>query len=265
MSFLQKVVKMWNEEFTLDGSVEEELMNFATDEFAHVIKRQFSNSHKRDKIGMSQFGKAEVLLALAHLDKSVKQKTTGRTQYTFFTGDVFEIFMCLFITKYVGFDVEDMQREVTYRGYKGHIDFVCQGRLVELKTLNEYSFKEFRDNPSDAVNGYFSQLTLYHYTTGLPASWLILNKWSGELCEVEYHYDPDAMARIDYIIDSLQNINEVDDIKKYFVPPEPEEKRGKLYIPRSMKYEDLSVLKMFYNTKDGITVSAPKKSRRRVV
>jgi hypothetical protein len=153
-----------------------------------------------------------------------------------------------------GHDIDLEQYAVSYMGIPGHIDFTCDGVLVEVKTMSPRYFQQFTRKPDDD-RGYITQLACYADYTGLPAVWLCLDKGSHNVAVVPLDnagdYRLSCLDRVTRIVPKLQSVTCLEDVYNLFSPPPgvPEmykkEPTGKLKVPPSMQYSNLRGL--FYN------------------
>jgi hypothetical protein len=147
-----------------------------------------------------------------------------------------------------GHSISGEQRYVEYLGVPGHIDFICDGVLVEVKTMSPRYFQQFTRKPDDD-RGYITQLACYADCLGLPAVWLCLDKNTHNVevvpLEKAGEYSVTCLERISRIIPKLQSVRSLQDVYSMFSPPPgvPEvykkEKTGRMKVPPSMQYSSL--------------------------
>lgn len=234
MAKISKFVQMWNDGTKLT-EVSDEFARWVGDECAESFKKQYSPSKTRP-LGLSQVGKPAVLLAAAQLGMKPKEHNTLKMQWIFNLGDFFET-TCFALMAHYRYEITECQKEIDFYGAKGHIDGVVDGRLVELKTMSGYYWQKFIKEQDDD-RGYLTQLHLYAHCMGVQeASWLCLNKFTGELIEVQLDFDPYYVRRAKYVLETLPSVRTFEDIKKYFAVPEPViNKQNILSLPESMRW-----------------------------
>jgi len=218
------------------------------------LLRQFTQSAPQPGgLRVSSLGKPAVLQALSKFGYHGDGFSTP-LHHVFHLGDVFEEFV-IFQLRRLGYTVTDEQKEVDFMGVPGHIDLVCDGWLVEVKTMSDGYFKQFTKFPNDE-RGYLTQLAIYAYCTNKEPIWLCFNKGTGEMSLVRptKFYLDQAVIRAQTIIPLLQGLTDVLETFDVFdaPPPVPEvfkkEETGKLLIPKSMAYSPY--LEVFYDIEE---------------
>jgi hypothetical protein len=140
------------------------------------------------------------------------EKLSGKTLLKFAYGDLIEA-LVIALSEAAGHEISRFQEEVNVDGIKGHIDFVLDGVLVDVKSCSSYSFNKFKDGGlleagNDAF-GYVAQLSGYAHALELPAAWIAINKVDGEVCILELPKERidqyDVKTRISTVREAISN------------------------------------------------------------
>lgn len=223
-------------------------MSTFADIYAEEIKgsflRQFHREDDHAPVSMSGLGKPAVMTAMKKLGYAEDPPTVS-LHYLFHLGDIFEAYVTAAMNAW-GIPCVGYQRELSYRGVTGHIDFICEefghSTLVDAKTMSHWYFTEFCAEPNDN-RGYITQLALYSKLLDLPEpAWVCLDKEKCLIKIVRMNQDlvEPAMARVDNIITRLERVNEFEDILTQFKAPPPRAQirkgveNGNYLLPPSM-------------------------------
>lgn len=215
-------------------------------EYAEAVKQSFIRNYTTNDVcekespalRVSSLGKPTVLQALSVLGYKETDTIEGKLNHIFHTGDLFEA-LAIAVAKGRCYHVADEQAEVEFEGVKGHIDFILNNTLVEVKTMSSQYHLKFSKNPNDD-RGYITQLAVYSHCLGLSGNWLALNKGTHTVTSIEPDEDvlQAALARVKRILPFLRNLDSFKDvIEKIPCPPPVYDKRSGLYVvPESMKW-----------------------------
>lgn len=114
-------------------------------------------------------------------------KLDAFTKTKFLYGTILEeLFIHLIVES--GHEVTCLQEEVEVNGVKGHLDLICDGVLLDVKSASSFSYKKFLNGDlyKDDPFGYVAQLTGYKQALGLErAGWLVIDKTTGHFAFVE--------------------------------------------------------------------------------
>lgn len=215
--------------------------------YVHAVASSFENQFiaqtERKYIGVSSIYHSLLQLGMKQLGfpNADNSGLTVKTGFIFHFGDVFEAII-LELMRGFGITVEHEQKEVDYKGIKGHIDCVTDGTLIDVKTMNQDFFTRFSKEQNDG-RGYLTQLALYKDCIGSKtAGWLIFNKGTHKVHYIEANNDVlDAHRQLaDNKIFLLNQITDVESLVKNCTIPTPRaeiykgEETGKFLPPPSL-------------------------------
>lgn len=239
--------------------VDFDLSESASIDFVHMMKRQFEIRQKESKsLRISGLGKPAVLQALSWLGHE-QESVSFQSKMRFFDGDVFEA-QIVALAKSIGINITDDQLEVRFEGVKGHVDGIFEGKLVEIKTANDNFFKAVQRTPLALEDrGYLTQAGCYCAGLGLEDYlFLLKNKNTGELFEVEGKPDRELVSRAGRVIHKIQGMKNAEDIlapESGIRAPVPvkefykKEETGKFLLPQAMAYSPYR--SAFYDLRTG--------------
>jgi hypothetical protein len=251
---------LWNEKAGRLDRINEDLLEDLLIKVEDSVREQFFQYQREDSVlRMSRMGKPAVELAMLHLEnlavcEGAQETSRIAGQWVFNLGDYFEALL-IFLMKHYGVYVIQEQREVSYKGVKGHIDcIVKEGNkriLIEIKTMSGYYFNSFVKYPDDN-RGYITQANLYYESLRNKLTdvwWLCLNKQNNELRIIECVPDFRYVERVEGIIEVLPKIRKFEDIKKHFDIPPLERDGHRKRVPQCMQYSPY--VDLFYVFKNG--------------
>lgn len=206
-----------------------------------MFKRQYATLERDNPVlRLSALGKSSIVELLAKKFGLIPQggddTVSNECRLRFVTGDLFECQAYIFLSS-LGFEVLQTQTDIDWHGVKGHSDFIVKTPsgvkyLIELKTANNYYFKEIKKFIGDE-RGYLTQLCTYSDALGLPAAWMFVNKDTSEvfikeLTDVPEVHRAKAFKRALGVVKAFNNCDEYADFPLYCnVPP-----------PKIEKYKD---------------------------
>jgi hypothetical protein len=225
---------------------------FVAGDVKHQFYKHFAEKQPEPiRFSLSQLYRPTIVLALAKL-QFIELPVETRVRWIFGMGDYTETLitslMCL-----RGHEVTDFQYTVEWEGMTGHIDFVVDGTLIDVKTMSHTYWTKFIRNPNDE-RGYLTQLGVYQQAMDIKnAGFLCFNKATGEMQYVDLGDVRQYVETARQKVALLQHVQSVDDIYKYALPPAPEKskKTKDWLIPESMK--NCPVKGDIYCSEDGET------------
>ena len=113
------------------------------------------------------------------------EKLTSSTKFKFLYGTILEELLLLLAAE-AGYDVRDLQKEVSVDGVVGHIDATINGVLVDVKSASTYSFNKFKNGSlrleGNDPFGYIQQISGYSKGLGgLDGAFLVVDKTLGHI------------------------------------------------------------------------------------
>ena len=172
-----------------DGHISEESL---LEHYGKMVAKNLGESLSRSleerepRLRMSAIGKPSRQI-FYELSKAPREPFKASTLIKFQYGHLLEE-MILYLAKEAGHLVEDEQKEVDFKGIKGHMDARVDRVKIDVKSASDFSFKKFKDGSireDDAFN-YIPQLAGYQQAdTDNPnedGAFLVINKVTGELC-----------------------------------------------------------------------------------
>jgi hypothetical protein len=188
MSFKSEFMERWEQQSMPNPQIE-----YATKEAGEMAGKMFTRQYaslERDNpvLRLSGIGKYSIVELLAKkfglLPQGGDDTVSNECRLRFITGDLFECQMFVVLNS-LGFEVLETQKTIVWNGVSGHTDFIVRApsgevSLVELKTANDYYFKQIKKWIGDE-RGYLTQLCTYSDATQLPAAWLFVNKNTSEV------------------------------------------------------------------------------------
>lgn len=173
MSKLQAFVRDWNKNqlrfkrLADTKTFQKDLVHAAKNYAMPVVRRHYIGASELHKplfaLGLKKLG-----LSHSGLDLSLKLK------HIFWTGHMFEALVVLMLESY-GCEISHQQQAVKKYKIEGHIDCLCDGDLLEIKTMSGRYFNQFKYGNED--RGYQTQLDFYASVMQTTrAHWLCLNK-----------------------------------------------------------------------------------------
>lgn len=225
-----------------------------------MFKRQYASTDRDNPIlRLSGVGKYHIVELLAKkfglLPQGGDDTVSQECRLRFMTGDLFETQMYVILNA-LGYEVLETQTDVVFDGVAGHTDFVIRKPdgskyLLELKTANEYYFKQIKKWIGDE-RGYLTQLVTYSHALDLPAAWLFVNKNTSELFVKELTDVPadlrqQKLVRARHLIRAFNECKRYEDFPLYCrVPPPKIEK----YKDGTHKYWEDGSLRMYVGDYD---------------
>lgn len=186
-------------------------------QIGEVFSSRFNQEDRLPTLRMSNIGRPDRQLWY-ELNGYEKEKITGKTLLKFSYGDATEALL-VFLIQAAGHTVERLQEKIEVNGIVGHIDLVCDGVLVDIKSCSSYSFQKFKSGqllePGNDPFGYLHQLCGYAHALKLPAAWIAFDKTTGEICTLELPQ---------HIIDEYDVEKRIEDVKHFLSLPEPPQK-----------------------------------------
>lgn len=143
-----------------------------------------------------------------------KEGVRGSNRFKFLYGDLIEESV-LYIAELAGHEVTLPQERLSMNvdGWivTGRIDALIDGVLVDVKSMESFSYERFEKGTYEDKFGYYNQLGIYKYllevTRGIPipeAGLLAVNKQNGKICYREV--DPSLLVRAPAVMyDVLRN------------------------------------------------------------
>lgn len=220
---------------------QEQIDNFGK-EVSHIIGNSLTE-RRESKLRMSSIGQPCQRKLWYEINMpDAAEPLDGQTRFKFLIGHLIESTV-LFLARLSGHSVTGEQDTQEIAGIQGHRDAVIDGRLFDVKSASPYSFAKFKEGKlkQDDAFGYVDQIQSYLYagqndeliTEKDKASFLVVNKVSGELCVDTYEKE-----EVDF--------NAVYEYKKKVVAqpeppargfdPIPEGKSGNLKLPVTCSY-----------------------------
>lgn len=165
---------------------------------ASCVSARLSEHRGPDRLRISNFGvPCDRQLWLKINEPREVEPLKPETLMMFLIGDIIELIV-LFLAKQAGHDIQGQQDELNLEGVLGHRDAVIDGRLCDAKSASPFSFEKFEKHNllGNDPFGYVSQLGGYLEASQddplvkdkTKASFLVINKVTGEICLDTYDY-----------------------------------------------------------------------------
>lgn len=185
MTTLAKFVEMWNGTMPLLNGISDDYFN---EIFYHDLRDSMLNVYTEQPpraLSLSQMSKPLAYLIMSKFGIHSLPAVNGKGRWALHYGNVAEATVLALLHSY-GVEVDDFQREINIKSYKGHIDFFYPPykRVVDVKSVHGYYYNSFIAHPNDD-RGYLTQVLLYKEAMGAKeASILVVDKNMGGLSEV---------------------------------------------------------------------------------
>jgi hypothetical protein len=241
----KRLTEYWNSDecgtYPTDAATVAKVVTFYSKALANSITDVLFRKEADHYLRVSAMGKPLVLLCLAKIGYREPDNISFKIRWIFMLGHVFEAFvMCvIFLLKY---DIHSAQDEIDFGGVKGHIDFMVDETVVEVKTMSDRYFTDFCRKQNDD-RGYLTQLHIYCHAKGTKRGvFLVINKSTNELREVPLIWDDRYITRARLVVDHYNACGNIDYIIDNLSAPEcvPEKKgmtmTGNFLVPPSMRY-----------------------------
>ncbi|RMH16985.1 MAG: hypothetical protein D6698_08960, partial [Gammaproteobacteria bacterium] len=205
-------------------------------DIATMLKHRMQENKPRTTVGLSAIGKGDRYLWYTTKEDIIREPLHPAARFKFLFGDIIEL-VYIALIRLAGHEVTDEQKEVELNGFKGHIDCLVDGRLVDIKSASSYSFKKFEEGTLhlDDKFGYYAQLAAYSQALGVdPAGWFVWDKQLGHMTFCE--------ARPEYLHDMYERTLHVKKVLEQKEPPErchkpvPDGKSGNMKLCTECSY-----------------------------
>ncbi len=215
------------------------------DKFAETIRdtvAQRLSSYKEPRkptLRMSNIGKADCQLWFELNGTKPDGDIPPTTKIKFLYGDIIESLVLLLI-KEAGYEVTDEQKEVYFRGIKGHLDAKVEGQVVDVKSASKYAFEKFKDGTlkdNDSF-GYIKQIGGYSAAEEVDGAFIALNKESGELALLEVPLTFGSQRATEKRIEEIKKVVSSPKKPPRAYSPEPHNKSGNMKLPTNCSYCD---------------------------
>lgn len=259
MSFRDEFVPRWESKV-----MPNEAIQYATDKAGDMAKAMFKRQYaslERDNpvLRLSGLGKYSIVEVLAKKFGLIQQggdsTVDNECRLRFVTGDLFECQMYVILNS-LGFEVLETQKSISFQGVSGHTDFIVRNPsgekyLLELKTANEYYFKQIKKWIGDE-RGYLTQLVTYSHCVGLPAAWIFVNKNTSELfvkelADVPQEQRDARFKRAQAVVKAFNECPTFEDFPLFCQVPPPKIEKLK---DGTLKYWEDGSLKMYVGDYD---------------
>lgn len=175
------------------------------------VRDRLSEPRRDTSLRLSNFGvPCDRQLWLKINRPEAVEEIKPETKVMFLIGDIVELVL-VFLAKQSGHRVEGQQDELEIGDIKGHRDCVIDGHLLDVKSASPYSFEKFRDHTLRGNDpfGYYLQLGGYLAASKDDpevldkdhASFLALNKVTGQIALDTYYYPGDSVLYEDLAVD----------------------------------------------------------------
>ena len=240
----KRLTEYWNNEeagaYPVDAKTVSKVVAFFTKVIASSINDVLFRKSE-NYLRVSSMGKPLIILCLAKIGYREPDNISFKLRWIFMVGHTFEAFiMCVIFL--LGYDIHSSQDEVEFLGVKGHIDFMVDEVVVEVKTMSDTYFRDFCRKQNDD-RGYLTQLHIYcHAKKTKRGVFLVINKATNELRELPLVWDDHYITRAGNVVKHYNSCNNIDYIIDNLNAPEciPEKKgytmTGNFLIPPSMRY-----------------------------
>ncbi|QKE60840.1 related exonuclease [Arthronema virus TR020] len=208
----------------------------------------FGSRQQGDLIRGSNLGDPLAVLILKKLGyRAPDRPLTILDRHFLYEGHEAEARMISTLMMY-GFDIHGSQKEVEYRGYKGHIDLMIEGEtVVDVKAVKNASFNRMTGKKPYISDRYKTQVAFYKKGLGIKKGGLLVyNRDTSDIAFLDLSNDEDSIKELDYKLDVLdENIT----LEELFYREEefiPEVKRevykgaatGNYLLPDSMRFSE---------------------------
>lgn len=169
----------------------------------------------------------------------VKESTSSVSEMRFLFGNIIEALL-IFLIKESGHSYTDEQKTVTLGDLVGHIDGKIDGKLVDIKSASQYSYKTFKTMGADRYAeyddfGYLGQMSAYAEAEGQEDAYqLFFNKSSGELLLL--HIPKEMIYKVSDKIQPIRDALASDTVPPDLCNPEIEEKNGNKRIAKGCTF-----------------------------
>ena len=194
----------------------------------------------------------------------VEEEFMFRQAMAIFTGHFIEAY-AVKVAQEFALDIHSMQFTVDYKDVVGHIDFIIDGYVVDVKSMSDGYYSSFSRKPNND-RGYITQASVYSEALGLPFAWLLFNS-AKRIWSVKYlsSYDKkEALDRVDRVLPKMRSCVTLNELLAKFKAPEPlaevyrKEETGKFILPPSMFFSNYKHI--WYEILDGINLYNKKQS-----
>lgn len=155
--------------------------------------------------------------------------------------------------------VSDMQAEVSYRGYKGHIDLILTNdTVIDVKAVKGANFNRMTAARKPYISDrYKTQIAFYKAALGLDKGGLLVySRDTSDLAYIDLSNDDESRQALDYKIDVLETdmtLGGIWDNQDELIPEVKEEvykgvATGNYLLPDSMKFTGYN--RAFYDISD---------------
>lgn len=169
-----------------------------------AVTRSFTSNKRSFTLRASNIGRPSCML---HLESkgTPKEQPSYNNKMRFLIGDLTEQYAIL-ILKASGVNIESIGGEVELGGLIGHYDVVIDGKIWDIKSASDWSFRNKMNSFESIQNGdtfgYIAQGVFYQVGLGKPfGGWIVINKSSGEWNVIEFPHDDKAI--IDKALDTI--------------------------------------------------------------
>jgi hypothetical protein len=224
---IHELVDSWNGLFDRPvADTDYQYFEEAANIYKEGLLKQYTSQNPYDYVRVSNLGKPGLDIHAHRLyPEWFSNDKTERLIQLFHAGDTFEADFYFHLKRF-GYTILATQVEINYRGILGHTDMVVYVNkspcLLELKTCAANRFNLMSKGQKNMPLTYLTQMAVYQKELNIPAYWVLYNKDNSDIELVPYTPCLETLARVDYLIDSLNEVVTWKDAYDWFNPPPPE-------------------------------------------
>ena len=244
MTYFKRLTEYWNEEsgvYPTDAATVAKVVKFFAKSLSSAIGDVLFRKEQGHYLRVSQMGKPLIVLCLNKIGYKDQGEPNFKLRWIFLLGHIFEAYlMC--VVYLLGYDIHSAQDEIEFGGVLGHIDFMVDEVVVEVKTMSDRYFTDFCRKQNDD-RGYLTQLHCYCAAKGTKRGvFLVINKSTNELREIPLIWDDRFITRAHSVVHHYNACGDIDYIIDNLNAPEgiPEKRghtlTGRFLVPPNMRY-----------------------------
>lgn len=212
------------------------------------LAEMFNSKQRGDLIRGSNLGDPLAVLILKKLGHRApdRQLTVLERQFLY-EGHEAEARMISTLMMF-GYDIHEMQAEVEYRGYKGHIDLMIEGEtVVDVKAVKNASFSRMTGKKPYVSDRYKTQIAFYKRGLNIDSGGLLLyNRDTSDIAYIDLSNDEDSLQELDFKLDVLEQNMTLEELWENEEDLIPEVQRevykgadtGNYLLPDSMRFSE---------------------------
>lgn len=212
------------------------------------LSEMFESRQQGDLIRGSSLGDPLAVLILKKLGyRAPDRQLTILDRHFLYEGHEAEARMISTLMMF-GFGIHDLQTEVEYGGYKGHIDLMIEGEtVVDVKAVKNASFNRMTGKKPYISDRYKTQIAFYKKALGIDKGGLLLyNRDTSDIAFVDLSNDEDSLNELDFKLDVLEQnmtLEELWEREEDLIPAVSKEvykgaDTGNFLLPDSMRFSE---------------------------